>query len=58
MNAKPEVLALLNAGKDTVNSTKQAVEFGLKKDKRRSFTPCSFLKISRLQAPKFSPIIT
>ena len=31
MNAKPEVLALLNAGKDTVNSTKQAVEFGLRK---------------------------
>ena len=31
MNAKPEVVALLNAGKDTVNSTKQAVEFGLRK---------------------------
>jgi branched-chain amino acid transport system substrate-binding protein len=27
----PEVLALLNAGRDAVNSTKQAVEFGLKK---------------------------
>jgi branched-chain amino acid transport system substrate-binding protein len=31
MNAKPDVLALLNAGKGTVNSTKQAAEFGLKK---------------------------
>ena len=31
MNAKPEVVALLNAGKDTVNSTKQSVEFGVKK---------------------------
>ena len=31
MNAKPDVVALLNAGKDTVNSTKQAVEFGVKK---------------------------
>jgi branched-chain amino acid transport system substrate-binding protein len=31
MNANPEVLVLLNAGKDGVNSTKQAVEFGLKK---------------------------
>jgi branched-chain amino acid transport system substrate-binding protein len=31
MNADPEVLVLLNAGKDTVNSTKQAAEFGLKK---------------------------
>ncbi len=30
--AKPQVLALLNAGKDTVNSTKQAYEFGLKKE--------------------------
>ena len=31
MNAKPDVLVLLNAGKDGVNSTKQAIEFGLKK---------------------------
>jgi branched-chain amino acid transport system substrate-binding protein len=31
MNAKPDVLALLNAGKDGVNATKQANEFGLKK---------------------------
>ncbi|MCX5874512.1 MAG: ABC transporter substrate-binding protein [Deltaproteobacteria bacterium] len=31
MNANPEVLVLLNAGKDAVNSTKQAMEFGLKK---------------------------
>lgn len=31
MNANPEVLVLLNAGKDGVNSTKQAKEFGLKK---------------------------
>ena len=31
MNAEPEVLVLLNAGKDGINSTKQAVEFGLKK---------------------------
>ncbi len=31
MNAKPEVLVLLNAGKDGVKSTKQAMEFGLKK---------------------------
>ncbi|MDQ7781399.1 MAG: ABC transporter substrate-binding protein [Desulfomonilaceae bacterium] len=30
MNANPEVLVLLNAGKDGVNSTKQAAEFGLK----------------------------
>ncbi len=30
MNAKPEVLVLLNAGKDAVNATKQAKEFGLK----------------------------
>lgn len=29
--ARPQVLALLNAGKDTVNSTKQAYEFGVKK---------------------------
>jgi branched-chain amino acid transport system substrate-binding protein len=34
MNAKPEVVALLNAGKDTVNSTKQAVEFGVKKSSK------------------------
>lgn len=31
MNANPNVLLLLNAGKDGVNSTKQAAEFGLKK---------------------------
>lgn len=31
MNANPEVLVLLNAGKDAVNATKQAAEFGLKK---------------------------
>jgi branched-chain amino acid transport system substrate-binding protein len=31
INAKPQVLVLLNAGKDGVNSTKQAMEFGLKK---------------------------
>jgi branched-chain amino acid transport system substrate-binding protein len=31
MNANPDVLVLLNAGKDGVNSTKQAIEFGLKK---------------------------
>jgi branched-chain amino acid transport system substrate-binding protein len=31
MSANPDVLVLLNAGKDGVNSTKQAVEFGLKK---------------------------
>ncbi|MBC8417180.1 MAG: ABC transporter substrate-binding protein [Desulfobacterales bacterium] len=31
MKANPEVLVLLNAGKDGVNSTKQANEFGLKK---------------------------
>jgi branched-chain amino acid transport system substrate-binding protein len=31
MNANPDVLVLLNAGKDGVNSTKQANEFGLKK---------------------------
>ena len=31
MKANPEVLALLNAGKDAVNSTKQVMEFGLKK---------------------------
>lgn len=31
MNAKPEVLALLNVGKDAVNSTKAAAEYGLKK---------------------------
>jgi len=31
MNAKPDVLVLLNSGKDGVNSTKQAIEFGLKK---------------------------
>jgi len=31
MKMNPEVLALLNAGKDTVNSTKQAIEFGLRK---------------------------
>lgn len=30
MNANPEVLVLLNAGKDAVNATKQATEFGLK----------------------------
>jgi len=30
MNEKPEVLVLLNAGKDAVNATKQANEFGLK----------------------------
>jgi branched-chain amino acid transport system substrate-binding protein len=31
MSTNPEVLVLLNAGKDTVNATKQAMEFGLKK---------------------------
>lgn len=31
IKAKPDVLVLLNVGKDTVNSTKAAVEFGLKK---------------------------
>ena len=31
MKTNPDVLAILNAGKDTVNSTKQVVEFGLKK---------------------------
>lgn len=31
LNSGADVLVLLNAGKDTVNSTKQAVEFGLKK---------------------------
>jgi branched-chain amino acid transport system substrate-binding protein len=31
MNANPDVLVLLNAGKDCVNATKQATEFGLKK---------------------------
>jgi branched-chain amino acid transport system substrate-binding protein len=31
MNAKPDVLALLNVGKDAVNSTKAAAEYGLKK---------------------------
>lgn len=31
MKTNPEVLALLNAGKDAVNSTKQVMEFGLKK---------------------------
>lgn len=31
MSANPEVLVLLNAGKDAVNATKQAAEFGLKK---------------------------
>jgi len=30
MNANPDVLVLLNAGKDAVNATKQAAEFGLK----------------------------
>jgi len=30
MESKPEVLVLLNAGKDGVNATKQAAEFGLK----------------------------
>lgn len=30
--AKPDVLVLLNAGKDANNATKQAVEFGLKKE--------------------------
>lgn len=30
-NADPDVLVLLNAGKDAVNATKQAREFGLKK---------------------------
>lgn len=30
MNANPEVFVLLNAGKDAVNATKQATEFGLK----------------------------
>jgi branched-chain amino acid transport system substrate-binding protein len=31
MNAKPDVLVLLNVGKDATNSAKAAVEFGLKK---------------------------
>lgn len=31
MNEDPQVLVLLNAGKDAVNATKQAMEFGLKK---------------------------
>jgi branched-chain amino acid transport system substrate-binding protein len=31
MNAEPQVLALLNVGKDAVNSTKAAIEYGLKK---------------------------
>lgn len=31
MSTNPDVLVLLNAGKDGVNSTKQAIEFGLKK---------------------------
>lgn len=31
MNANPDVLALLNVGKDAVNSTKAAAEYGLKK---------------------------
>lgn len=31
MNANPEVLGLLNGGRDVTTSTKQAVEFGLKK---------------------------
>jgi branched-chain amino acid transport system substrate-binding protein len=30
MNAKPQVLALLNVGKDSVNATKAAIEYGLK----------------------------
>ncbi|MEO0277908.1 MAG: ABC transporter substrate-binding protein [candidate division WOR-3 bacterium] len=31
MRAEPDVLVLLNVGKDTVNATKAAVEYGLKK---------------------------
>ena len=31
MKAKPEVLGLLNPGKDVITSTKQAMDFGLKK---------------------------
>lgn len=31
LNSGAEVLVLLNAGKDSINSTKQAVEFGVKK---------------------------
>ncbi|WP_161626637.1 ABC transporter substrate-binding protein [Desulfatiglans anilini] len=31
MNANPDVLVLLNVGKDAVNSTKAAMEYGLKK---------------------------
>ena len=32
IKAKPDVLVLLNVGKDTTNSTKAAVEYGLKKN--------------------------
>ncbi len=50
--SKPQVLALLNAGKDTVNSTKQAYEFGLKKQGIRIVHALMFIDDIKAAGPE------